>query len=142
MQKIKRIIPIEEVRAAKWYSDMADLAEIFHHEVVEDRHGTWRWKENRLISHLLEGASRGGLDLNQLYMDLMKGIYTVEERMKVHMQMGYSLSGFGEVFGQHEADEYDLPDLLEKPADYNSDDYFETVIDYMRRVHAGKVLKL
>jgi hypothetical protein len=163
---IKRVIPIEEVAASEHYDDMADLAVIFNHEIIEDKGGTWRWKSNRLACLFMEYAPvyapstaemeadgmknlgrrgqsiRASLDLNNLAVDLDAGLYTVEEKMKFMMQIGYSLSGYAELFGQHEASEYDLPCVLPTPEDHDGENYVETVIEYMRRVHKGKVLKL
>jgi hypothetical protein len=82
---------------------------------------------------------RASLGINTLVSDLHNGMFTMEEWMKFYMQMGYSLSGYYEVFGQHEAAEYGLPGA-KKPK--SKDSYTETVIDYMIRVHRGKVLKL
>lgn len=82
---------------------------------------------------------RGRLDLNQLYVDLLQGMFTMEEYMKYQMCTGYSLCGFSEIFGQREADELGLPGAL-KPV--GGDNYTETILDYMLRVHAGKRLKI
>jgi hypothetical protein len=164
--KIKRIIPLEEV-VETGYEDMAELAVIFNHEIVEMENGTWRWKPNLFMNWIDNYApvyapstlecyadgiepysrhntqeGRASLSLNALVVDLHSGVFSMEEWMKYHMQTGYSLCGFSECFAQHEADEYDLPDLLERPKNWDSDEYFETVIDYMRRYHKGKVLKL
>lgn len=171
--RFKRIIPVGEVRDSEYYSDMADLAEIFGHNVVEMDDGIWRWQANRLISWLMDHAPvttpsqleiaadnpgnilvdgfslparhtirgkdvRGSICLNQMIRDLTRGMFSMEEWMKFYMQMGYSLSGYAEVFGQHEASEYKLQGALTEPVD--KDGYAETVIDYMIRLHKGKTL--
>jgi len=157
MQTFKRIIPLEEVRNHQYYWDMADLAEIFTHEIIEDENGTWRWRENRLTRMFLEECpvytpandySRNSkefiasVSLNALAVAVHQKKFSMEEWMKFYMQMGYSLSGYGEVFGQHEAEEYDLPGCLPVPEDHDGEEYVETVIDYMIRTHKGKVLKI
>lgn len=160
MQKIKRVIPIMSIpRDAPHYSDMAELALIFNHEIIEDESGVWRWKENRLMSLLLDNTpictysndsdyrnrlngkrGRSTIDLNALALDLYEGKYTMEERMKFHMQIGYSLGGFADIFGQHEASEYHLEGALIPNG--RNDEYTETVIDYMRRIYEDKRLAL
>jgi hypothetical protein len=161
----KRAIDLEEVRQI--YNDMADLAVIFNHEVVETEEGVWRWKSNSFISHISGHAPvytpsnaecytmgimpytrlhtkeyRASLSLNSLVRDLHANLFTMEEWMKFYMQIGYSLSGYGEVFGQNEASMYKLPGAKEWDDDEEHDEYCETVIDYMRRIHEGKVLKI
>ena len=160
--KIKRFIPLEEVKVNPHYTDLAKLAKIFNHDVVEMDSGTWRWRPNLLIDWLYDhagvftpsaaenaadggsGFSRGpdgraSLNLNVLVCDLHAGMFTMEEWMKFYMQKGYSLDGYYEVFGQSEAADVGLPGA-KKPK--SRDAYTETVIDYMIRVHKGKVLKL
>lgn len=166
MGKILRVIPLKEVAESTYYSDMAKLAKIFNHEIIEtdSESRNWRWRPNLFTAWICDHAgvyapsraeldadtpkgkfpgngkdSRASLNLNLLVGDLHEGMFTMEEWMKFYMQMGYSLSGYGEVFGQHEADEYGLPGA-KKPK--NRDSYTETVIDYMIRVHRGKVLKI
>lgn len=123
----------------------------------------WRWKKNLFTSWLCGHGPfytpssistsanfmapayektithRGSLDLNCLAIDLHNGVFTMEEWMKFYMQIGYSLDGFCEVFGQHEASEFDLPGALPLASNEN---YTETIIDYMNRIHEGKILKL
>jgi hypothetical protein len=163
--KIKRVIPLKEVATADYYCDMAELAVIFNHEIVEMENDVWRWKPNRFIDWIHDHAPvfmpsvasayadgehpgcntknvRASLCLNGLVMDLHRGVFTMEEWMKFYMQMGYSLSGYGEVFGQHEASEYKLPGAKVKAEGADEDSYAETIIDYMRRVYKGQTLKL
>lgn len=151
---VKRIIPLEEVRLSS-YEDMVDLANIFNHDIIEDLHGTWRWKRNMLtnwmhafapvympsiLSTNAEGIppyckstnARASIDLNNLWLDYSAKVYSMEELMKYYMQIGYSLCGYSEVFEQRTAKEFKLPDALPE----------ETIIVYMSRYHAGKVLRL
>ena len=156
--KIKRVIPLEEVAAHKYYWDMAQLAVIFNHDIVEMEDGVWRWRQNRLMRliddycpvYLPAGdynrdskAVRGGLDLNTLIMDVHTGFCSVEEYMKFYMQIGYSLSGYGEVFSQSEAEEWNLPGAKTEWEEGQDRDYYkETPLEYMLRVHKGEVLKI
>jgi len=133
--KIFRFIPLEEL-TENGYANMAKLAVIFNHEVVEMEDGTWRWKPNRLMSWL---KNHGPF---YLVRDLHAGVFSIEEYMKFQMQNGYSLCGYSEIFGQHEASEYNLEGAKVPPENDPGEEYTETVIDYMIRVHEGKVLKI
>lgn len=162
-----RVIPLDEVRAHGHYDDMADLAVIFAHDIVETNLGTWRWRPNRLTCWLWKHAPvatpsiassnadglppftgpagtkymRGSIDMNNLHLDLYHGMFSIEEKMKFDMQIGISLCGFGDSYGQHEAGEWNLPGAKPVVEDENADGY-ETVIDYILRIHKGKVLRL
>jgi hypothetical protein len=165
--KYKRIIPLEEVAKSEHYDDMAELAVIFNHNIIEDQQGVWRWKANSLTCLLFDYAPfytpsqaeenadggigfsrnsnrmRGSIDLNELAIDTHHKLFTVEEKMKFMMQSGYSLNGFAELFGQHEASEFDLPGArTEHEEGQDPENYIETIIDYMRRVHKDTVLKI
>ena len=164
MPAIKRIIPLEEVKTNDWYEDMAELAVIFNHDIVETKDGIWRWRPNRLVNLIrkfcpvytpcqaiqefvkfgrLSVDGRASLNLNDLICDVHNGFCSVEEYMKFYMQMGYSLAGYAEVFGQHNAYEFQLPGAkTEHESGQDPDDYVETVIDYMRRIHKEEILKI
>lgn len=160
---IKRIIPLEEVAETDHYDDMADLAVIFNHEIVEDDQGTWRWKENKLISMfqgnhggamfhtppMWRGAmvnqmhGPGSIDLNWLAGAVFTNEIPLEEYMKFNMQIGYSLGGYAEVFGQREVTEYGIEYLSPPPDDHNFDEeYYQTPLEYMRIKYKGQVLKI
>lgn len=156
--RLKRVIPLEEVAAADYYGDMAELAVIFNHEIVEMRDGIWRWRPNTLICLTQsgdcgmhegewEGAMktrqfRGAINLNDLWGDYYRGRFTCEELMKFNMQIGYSLSGYGEVFGQKEAADLRLADARKRTDDDDEDAYVQTPIMYMIEKYTGQILKL
>ena len=55
-----------------------------------DEHGVLRFKENKIVSHLID---HGSIDLNQIaVMDFDK-----EDREQLAQLIGYSLSGFGDL---------------------------------------------
>lgn len=55
-----------------------------------DERGTLRFKENKIVRHLLDN---GGIDLNKLaYLDFSR-----EDREQFAQLIGYSLSGFGDL---------------------------------------------
>jgi hypothetical protein len=173
--KFDRIVPVEEVAANESYSDLAEIAVIFNHDIVEietkegSRFGShvWRWKQNDLMNLFHEHCPvyvpsiatsdleqnslpvtrgsefRATVNLNDLFMELYQGTFSIEEHMKFYMQIGYSLSGYSEVYGQRNAYELNLPGA-ERPQDSEEDEngYVETILDYIRRVHKGKVLKI
>lgn len=57
--------------------------------VGTDEHGTWRFKENEIVSYVLEWASKNGCDLNHLACrDFSK-----DDREQFAQLIGYSLSG-------------------------------------------------
>lgn len=150
MTQEDRVVGVEELQQD--YADLAELAVIFNHEVVE-KGKVWRWKTNGLVRHLLDGECpfykgdshvgvsriRGTVDLNALWGDFSQKLFSLEELMKFYMGMGYSLCGFVEVFGQHQAGEYDLPNLLPNlpPQEVEPED----LIEYVIRKHKGQVLK-
>jgi hypothetical protein len=156
--RIKRAIPVEEVLASEWYDDMGKLATIFNHEVVEMRDGVWRWRPNSLIDLMQSGdcgmhegewegamrtrSFRGAVNLNDLWCDYYRGRFTCEELMKFNMQIGYSLSGYAEVFGQKEATEMRLEGAKQRTDEDDEDHYVQTPIDYMIEKYMGQVLKL
>lgn len=174
--KFDRIVPLEEVAANDSYSDLAEIAVILNHDIVEvktkegSRFGdyVWRWKQNDLMNLFHEhcpvympsiatsdlepnslpvtrgGEFRATVNLNDLFMELYQGAFSIEEHMKFYMQIGYSLSGYCEVYGQRNAYELKLPGA-KTPEDSEEDEesgYVETILDYIRRVHKGKVLKI
>lgn len=155
---VKRVIPLEEVANAKWYSDMAELAVIFNHEIVETNEGTWRWRTNGIVDYALSGICgmhegewhghmsakyfRGAINLNDLWGDFYRGAFTCEELMKFYMGIGYSLGGYSEVWGQKEATELRLPGAIKRTEDDDEDHYVQTPIDYMIQKYKGQVLKL
>jgi hypothetical protein len=161
----KRTIDPDELIGGDW-DDMAQLAVIFNHEIIETTNGVYRWKLNKLISLFMDHApvyapsqaearaigehdgycsrkftGRASLDLNTLCIDAYNGFFTIEEWMKFNMQHGYSLQGLSEVFGQRNAYEFKLPGAKTRETKANNG-YAETVLQYMCRVHKGKVLKL
>jgi hypothetical protein len=66
------------------------------HEVIEDKHGTVRWKEDKVVRDLFEND----INLNHLWMLFMRMGLTKnsEEVRKLYRDMGYSLLGYWEIF--------------------------------------------
>ncbi|MDN8612752.1 hypothetical protein [Variovorax ginsengisoli] len=61
------------------------------HPLVTDEHGVLRFKENRIVSALLEHSRKHGYGLNET----ARGVFTPEEHMQVAQLIGYSLDGYG-----------------------------------------------
>jgi len=140
-----------------YYEDMAHLAKIFHHKIVL-KDGVIRWQENKLVRYLTgdyggcefhtppqwtgmmhNQIHNGAVDLNGLAVARSKRIFTLEEYMKFYMGMGYSLSGFGDIFGQSEVTEYGLEYIEQPPENHNFDEeYWETPIEYIRKKYKNK----
>jgi hypothetical protein len=95
---IKRSIPPEEV--AENYPDFDRLMAIWDHEVVEDEHGTWRWRPNEVIRWATWGDP-APVSMNDLWAEHGRGSFTTEEVMAFYRDSGYSLSGFIEIFCGH-----------------------------------------
>jgi hypothetical protein len=115
-----RTIPLSEVAKHEQYGDLAALARLFHHAIVEDDNGIWRWQVNDLIRLLVDDTpfyqgpytehdcGRAHLDLNALWLDFQRQRFPIEQLMKFYMQMGYSLCGFLDVFDSNPAQDYGL----------------------------------
>ncbi len=92
------------------YSEMMETETHHDHEIVKDEHGTIRWKEDPFISQFTSDCS-----LN----DIVAGFYAngnnknTESYRELYRKMGYSLSGYWEIFywdmNNEIADEYKQP---------------------------------
>ncbi len=58
-----------------------------------DSNGTMRFKENAIVSFLLEYSRKNGVGLNEL----ASMPFPAEDRIQLAQLIGYSLSGFGEL---------------------------------------------
>lgn len=58
--------------------------------IAPDKNGTYRFKENAIVSFLLDN---GGYDMNKLAMMP----FDKEDRMQFAQLIGYSVSGYGEL---------------------------------------------
>ena len=152
----KIIVPLELVRANRYYSVSADLAIMFNHNIVELADGKWRWEPSRLAELFSEYAPvtspsklqhqvrdecrvtaysqsmRASIDLNALLGDLLSGLFSIEEYMKYYMRIGYDLSGFNEIFASRSPVDWLLPGGM--PA--------ESILQYVLRMNWGQILKL
>jgi hypothetical protein len=65
------------------------------HEVIEDEHGTLRWKEDPMVCKIIDKGILNDLWYLFHTMGLTKNS---EEVRKLYRDMGYSLSGYWEIF--------------------------------------------
>lgn len=106
--RIKRFIPVKEIKKNGSYDDMIELSEIFQHPIIEDKQGTWRWMPSNLQHYIMKpryfkaDISRNPyyIDLNDLCVAWYERRFSIEEYMKWQMNEGYSLCGFAEIFAQ------------------------------------------
>ena len=78
------------------YREILDVETHHDHEIIQDEHGTLRWKEEPGVRKIIDS----GIDLNILWslfhhMDYGKNSETIR---KLYRDMGYSLSGYWEIF--------------------------------------------
>lgn len=61
--------------------------------IVEDKHKTLRFKENKIVSKLLDFASERGYDMNEIAM----GGFSKEDRQQFAQLIGYSVCGYSDL---------------------------------------------
>lgn len=61
--------------------------------LFRDPHGQWRFRENKIVTHLLDWASARGMDMNAL----ARLDFTDEDREQFAQLIGYSLNGFADL---------------------------------------------
>jgi hypothetical protein len=62
--------------------------------LLQDKHGTVRFKENKIVQYLLDN---GGINLNHL----ARGEFSQEDWEQFAQLIGYSVSGFGDLSYAH-----------------------------------------
>lgn len=151
--KTQKTILLDVSKLKKHYADIVPLLDIFGHEVIEDQDGVYRFKRNSLMCRLcdngpvytppsdvrLYGAHsseiRASVSLNGLWIDLYHHEFSILELMKFYMQMGYSLSGFIEIFWQREASEF-----FDDAAEFGDSEL--SVMEYVSVKYKGKRILL
>jgi hypothetical protein len=101
---------IKRSELPKDYAEMMETETHHEHEIIEDEHGTIRWKEDPFIRRFTDDCS-----LN----DIVQGFYAkgnnknTESYRELYRKIGYSLSGYYDVFywdmNNELADEYTPP---------------------------------
>lgn len=104
---IKTVSRSEAAKAHKDYRQMLKTEKHHTHQIIEDEHGTWRWKEDPDVQKCLKNISLNDLCplLNCLGYDKNSEVYR-----QLYRDMGYSLSSYYEIFywemNNDQADEY------------------------------------
>lgn len=63
--------------------------------------GVRRFKGNPIVRRLLDYATEAGAyNLNRIHMDLDRGDYSFEDVKEFYQLLGYSTSGYAEIFGE------------------------------------------
>ena len=70
-------------------------ASLTEHPIIENEHGTLRYQANQLIDWLWKHQR---IDLNELWRAYGTGAWSRREFMQLYRDLGYSLSGFEEVW--------------------------------------------
>ena len=90
------IVSREEASAtAEDYKEILDKEWHHDHEITRDDHGTLRWKENPKVREIIDKGILNDLWYLFHTMGLNKNS---EEVRKLYRDMGYSLSGYWEIF--------------------------------------------
>lgn len=105
MKKIERkdLMKIED------YKEIFEAESHHDHEVIEDQNGTFRWKEDPTVRKIIDTGILNDLWVLFYKMGLTKNS---EEVRKLYRDMGYSLSGYWEIFywevNNEDAEEYKM----------------------------------
>ena len=104
------------------YRKIFDVETHHNHEIIEDKQGTLRWKENPDVNTILSFERAGSttknmdkINLNSLIMLFRCLGYDKNSEVyrKLYRDMGYSLFGYWEVFywevNNEDADDYSPP---------------------------------
>jgi hypothetical protein len=94
MLRTERIITDDELH--RDYSCYSDLRQHSDHPIIIDEHGIIRWKQNGAVRWVVDN----GVDLNALSIAHQRGFIPTEDYMAFYRQMGYSLSGYLDIFAE------------------------------------------
>ena len=103
----------EEVAALhENYKEILDKESHHDHEIIRDDHGTIRWKQVDTVRSIIDKGILNDLVVLFHFMGINKNS---EERRRLYRQMGYSLSGYWEIFywdmNNEDAEDYN-PNLI------------------------------
>ncbi len=113
-----KIIKRENIKD-KDYRLILDTETHHNHQIIEDEHGTLRWRHQPIVRRLIDDK----LNLNDLMvmLGIMGHDKNSEVVRKLYRDMGYSLFGYWEVFywemNNPEADEY-VPNPVALPKQF------------------------
>ena len=93
------------IQSIEEYKLIVDTEIHHNHEIIKDKNGILRWKENKTVSFLFDNNM---LDLNNIIINMYNKGYNKnsEEYRQLHRDLGYSLSGYWEIFYWEVNNEY------------------------------------
>ena len=97
------ILPHDNAALVKHYSWALKLFP--NATFIKDKEGVIRFRQNRILDYLF---TQGKLDVNEVLILTCEGVFNRHDVMALYMDLGYSLSGFTEIFG------LDLDDMEDK----------------------------
>jgi hypothetical protein len=92
---MEKIITRKELEHIETYKEIFDREPHHNHEIVETEDGSIRWKEDPAVKTIISRTNLNDLWVLFHYMGLTKNS---EEVRKLYRDMGYSLSGYWEIF--------------------------------------------
>lgn len=106
LRKDEKLVPRDDPRLVRDYPDI--VAVFPHAEFVSTReegidNPVLRFRENKLTRWLVDS---GQVDLTNLSIEYERGLFSIDEAMEFWQGLGYSLSGFLEIFGDEVARRY------------------------------------
>lgn len=94
--------------------------------IVEDECKTLRFKENKIVSKLLDFASERGYDMNQIAM----GDFSKEDRQQFAQLIGYSVCGYSDL-SYSESNAYEIAMAMHKDGESEQEaklKYYENLV--------------
>jgi len=88
----KRIVPKDDPLLLEEYHYMVEHCP--DHDIIEDESGTYRWKPIEISRWLADTVN-----LDDMWKAYQQGAFTTEQFQLFYRQMGYSLCGYDEVWG-------------------------------------------
>lgn len=89
-----KTIPWDDPKLIENYPDIVDRYSKSAAIVIEDSDGIWRFKSNDIVRHIIDNYKI----LNDLWVAFHDNKYSLEDMEVFYQQMGYSLSGFLDIF--------------------------------------------
>lgn len=84
--------PVDKQSVPTWAQFQVSLS---NHPIIRDDQGVLRYQENPLTCYLLEHVS-----VNDMWLLYRRKAWSREQFMQFYRDIGYSLSGFEEVWGE------------------------------------------
>lgn len=90
-----RVVTREEAASVADYAEILEKENHHSHEIVKDEHGVLRWRQNDTVRKIIDKGILNDLWILFGHMGLTKNS---EEVRQLYRDMGYSLSGYWEIF--------------------------------------------